>query len=365
MVKRVLQLFFAGMGIFLGYRFVPDLFRVAFHIAYSPLNTRWFGALLGGGICALGTIWLVNYLMALIKWIEVRLQKLPLAYVIGGGTGMILGLLIGYLLAPEFRMVPLVGLPMQFFVSFLLAYLGVRVGVKNRADLLFLIAGRRTVKKPEQEQKIGYQPGEAKLLDTSVIIDGRIADLVKSGFLDGVLVIPSFVLEELQFIADSSDALKRNRGRRGLDVLNQVQKEERVKVDVMQIDFDDISEVDSKLVRLAKQLQGKLVTNDYNLNKVCELQGVSVLNVNDLANALKSMLLPGEDMTVKVIREGKEQNQGVGYLDDGTMIIVEDGLGFIGTTVEVLITAVRQTAAGRMIFTKLKASSANEDLPTS
>ena len=193
-----------------------------------------------------------------------------------------------------------------------------------------------------------------KILDTSVIIDGRVADICQTGFLEGTIVIPQFVLEELQHIADSSDVLKRNRGRRGLDILNRIQKELAIKVEIYEGDFEEISEVDSKLVKLAKITNGILVTNDFNLNKVCELQNVSVLNINDLANAVKPVVLPGEELTVQVIKDGKEYHQGVAYLDDGTMIVVEEGREYIGKRIEVLVTSVLQTSAGRMIFAKPK-----------
>jgi uncharacterized protein YacL len=188
-----------------------------------------------------------------------------------------------------------------------------------------------------------------------VIIDGRIADICRTQFVEGTLVIPEFVLEELQHIADSSDLLKRNRGRRGLDILNKIQKELDVKVLIYEGDFEEIAEVDSKLVKLAKVLHGKVVTNDYNLNKVCELQGVSVLNINDLANAVKPIVLPGEEMVVQVIKDGKEYGQGVAYLDDGTMIVVEGGRSYLGATIAVIVTSVLQTSAGRMIFAKPEA----------
>lgn len=193
-----------------------------------------------------------------------------------------------------------------------------------------------------------------KILDTSVIIDGRIADLCKTGFIEGTVVIPEFVLEELQHIADSADLLKRNRGRRGLDILNKMQKEWTVPVLIHEARFDETSEVDSKLVKLAKQMGGKLVTNDFNLNKVCELQGVGVLNINDLANAIKPIVLPGEEMNVSIVKDGKESGQGVAYLDDGTMIVVEGGKEFMGGALSVIVTSVLQTSAGRMIFARPK-----------
>ncbi len=191
-----------------------------------------------------------------------------------------------------------------------------------------------------------------KILDTSVIIDGRIADVAKSGFVEGTLIVPEFVLEELRHIADSSETLKRNRGRRGLDILKQMQKEPHVNIQILTQDFDDIQEVDSKLVKLAQIMDARIVTNDFNLNKVAELHGVRVLNINELANAVKPIVLPGEEMNVKVIKEGKEDGQGVAYLDDGTMIVVDDGINFMNQRVSVLVTSILQTAAGRMIFAK-------------
>ncbi|WP_067934928.1 PIN/TRAM domain-containing protein [Alicyclobacillus kakegawensis] len=360
MLKRFVHLFFAVIGIVLGYTFAPDLFTQVFHLSSRPFTSRLFGAALGGAILVLTTTWLVNYLTALIRWLEDKLQKTPLADIISGTIGMVIGLLVAYLFTSALRTIPLVGLPIQFFVTLLLAYIGLRIGFTKREEVVSVFAGklphrdRDKDKDKDRDKKTGFRPGEAKLLDTSVIIDGRIADLVETGFLDGVLVIPSFVLEELQHIADSSDVLKRNRGRRGLDVLGRIQKDSKVRVQVLEKDFDDIQEVDSKLVRLAKQIQGKVVTNDFNLNKVCELQGVHVLNINDLANALKPIVLPGEELNVQVIKDGKEHNQGVAYLDDGTMIVIEGGREYIGGRVEVLVTSVLQTSAGRMIFAKPK-----------
>ena len=190
------------------------------------------------------------------------------------------------------------------------------------------------------------------MLDTSVIIDGRIADIVKSGFLEGTLVVPAFVLRELQHIADSSDVLKRTRGRRGLDILQKMQDADEAQIMITNVDYDDIPEVDMKLVRLAHEMGGKLVTNDYNLNKVAALRGVQVLNINELSNAVKAVVIPGESMFVSIVKEGKEYGQGVAYLDDGTMIVIEDGRKHIGDSIKVEVTSALQTAAGRMIFAK-------------
>src|SRR5699024_2513432 len=207
---------------------------------------------------------------------------------------------------------------------------------------------KETTTLPEKPIK-GVRP---KILDTSVIIDGRIADICQTNFLEGTIIIPQFILGELQHIADSSDALKRNRGRRGLDILNRIQKELPIEVEIYNGDFEDVPEVDSKLVRLAQLIDGIVVTNDFNLNKVCDFQSVPVLNINDLANAVKPVVIPGEELVVQVIKDGKEKKQGVAYLDDGTMIVVEEGKDYIGDTIEVIITSVLQTSAGRMIFAK-------------
>ena len=204
----------------------------------------------------------------------------------------------------------------------------------------------------EKERK--KEEFSGKLLDTSSIIDGRIAEICSTGFLEGPLLVPVFVLEELQLIADSSDVLKRNKGRRGLDILKQMQEDNYVEVRIINDDFDDVQGVDSKLVRLGRKINAKVVTDDYHLNKVAALQGVVVLKINDLANALKPARIPGEHMEVLVVKAGKENNQGVGYLDDGTMIVVENGQKYIGSTVPVVVTSVLQTSAGRMIFVKVE-----------
>jgi uncharacterized protein YacL len=232
---------------------------------------------------------------------------------------------------------------------------GLRVSIRRKDDIM-----RPQSWLPARLKHRGGQDAmKPKILDTSVIIDGRIADICQSGFLEGPLVIPAFVLEELRHIADSADVLKRNRGRRGLDILNRIQKEQN-SVQIYEREVDPNLEVDSKLLKLAKILDGKVVTNDFNLNKVAELQGVPVLNINELANAVKPVVLPGEEMVVHVIKDGKESGQGIGYLDDGTMIVVDGGRKFIGQTVAVLVTSVLQTAAGRMIFAKLKAQAGME-----
>ncbi|MCR2807270.1 PIN/TRAM domain-containing protein [Paenibacillus soyae] len=280
--------------------------------------------------------------------------EMPLRQLLSGSGGLLAGLLLAVLLYPAVSGLEGVGVLLPAVMALAFGYLGLRIGLTKQEEIVegIVALAEKQRPAPAAEETRGYE--EHKILDTSVIIDGRIADICKTGFIEGTLVIPEFVLEELQHIADSSDLLKRNRGRRGLDILNKIQKELDVKVLIYEGDFEEIGEVDSKLVKLAKALRGKVVTNDFNLNKVCELQGVSVLNINDLANAVKPVVLPGEEIIVQVIKDGKEHGQGVAYLDDGTMIVVEGGRDYIGTTMEVLVTSVLQTSAGRMIFAKPK-----------
>jgi len=283
----------------------------------------------------------------LVIRVEQDIRKQSLRIIAGGVIGMVVGLLIALILGFGLNMVIKITqnqhvVPwIYLLLTGILGYLGLVLGSKKVEEFNFSVA--------ENKNSI-----DQRLLDTSVIIDGRIADICDTGFMDGELIVPRFVLNELQFIADSSDSMKRSRGRRGLDVLNRMQKSSAIHIEIVEQDFPKIKGVDGKLVALAQKLNAKLMTNDYNLNKVAELQGVRVLNVNELANAMKPVVLPGEQMLVKIIREGKEQGQGVGYLDDGTMIIVDSAQKMINMNVEVIVTSVLQTTAGRMIFTELK-----------
>lgn len=358
MLKRIVQLFFLVVGGTLGIMFLPDLLALMKVEHLFILNNPYMLAIVGALIFFIMTFWAVDYVVDVIRWMEESLVKAPVTDILFGSLGLIFGLVVAFLVvmplkAFQFQVVNTV---LPVFLTILLGYLGFQVGFKKRHELmsLFSISNRMAKKKGNEEENEGQKGRALKILDTSVIIDGRIADICQTGFLEGTIVIPRFVLEELQHIADSSDVLKRNRGRRGLDILNRIQKELEMKVEIYEGDFDDIQEVDSKLVKLAKLTSGVVVTNDFNLNKVCELQNVRVLNINDLANAVKPVVLPGEELNVQVIKDGKEHNQGVAYLDDGTMIVVEDGKEYIGKRVDVLVTSVLQTSAGRMIFAKLK-----------
>ncbi|QXM07281.1 PIN/TRAM domain-containing protein [Crassaminicella indica] len=315
------------------------------------------GAILGGIIFFTITPWLMKKGLSSANWVEGELQKIPTMDMVIGALGLIIGLVIAYLISSLLMgiSIPLVGPILSIMLYIFLGYLGVSLATKKREDLgnISMLFKKNIAAKEKVETK-KENSGIPKILDTSVIIDGRIADIVQTGFVEGPIVIPEFVLEELRHIADSSDSLKRARGRRGLDILNRIQKELPIEVKITDKDFEEVSEVDIKLLRLGQFMGGKVVTNDYNLNKVAELQGVPVLNINELANAIKPVVLPGEEMVVQVIKEGKESGQGVAYLDDGTMIVVEGGRKHIGETMGVLVTSVLQTAAGRMIFAKPK-----------
>ncbi len=298
--------------------------------------------------------WIYNGIRKVMDQTERHVQKLTAVELIFGAAGAIIALIISFLVASPLNRIPVVGTYIFILVNITAAIFGADIGVKKRDDIMSALGSlKKTSNTKDKKTKHGSK-GEAKVLDTSVIIDGRIFDICQTGFVEGVLIIPNFVLDELRHISDSSDSLKRNRGRRGLDILNKIQKELNIEVQIWEGDFPEIAEVDSKLLKLAQVLGGKVITNDYNLNKVAEFQGVSVLNINELANAIKPVVLPGEEMTIQIIKDGKESNQGIAYLDDGTMIVVEGGKRFIGEVIDVVVTSVLQTAAGRMIFARQK-----------
>lgn len=289
----------------------------------------------------------------LAHFIEGELQKVPAYDIALGSIGLIIGLIIAYLLSQPLLNIPYLGIVVSVVIYGLFGYLGIKIPTRRREDITNTIGNLANLKKTNKD-KLKDQRSIPKILDTSVIIDGRIADICKTGFIEGPLVIPEFVLEELQHIADSSDSLKRNRGRRGLDILNKIQKELDIEIIIHDKKFEEVSEVDSKLLKLTQLLNGKIVTNDYNLNKVAEVQSIAVLNINELANAVKPVVLPGEEMNVQVVKDGKESGQGLAFLDDGTMIVIESGHKYIGDNITVLVTSVLQTSAGKMIFAKPK-----------
>jgi uncharacterized protein YacL len=286
-----------------------------------------------------------------IRSIRTRITQVSVRTMVAGLIGLIVGLIIAALVAFPFSMLPTPFSQLLPFIGVILfSYLGVTIMVMRQNDIMSLLGNRFSIGAKDARNAGG--DGQVVLLDTSVIIDGRIADIARTGFISGPMLVPSFVLIELQHIADSSDGLRRQRGRRGLDILNRLQKDPSISFRISDLDVEGIRAVDDKLVVLAKQLQSQILTNDYNLNRVAELQGVSVLNINELANAVKTVFLPGETLEVNVIQEGKEAGQGVGYLDDGTMVVVEDGKNYIDSQIPVTVTKVLQTAAGRMIFAR-------------
>ncbi|HKV79262.1 MAG TPA: PIN domain-containing protein [Candidatus Sulfotelmatobacter sp.] len=321
--------------IFVRLLFVLVVAATCFVIEPFNLQRPWdagVGALIGAAI-------------VLFEW---KLRTVSLKRLIGAAIGSILGICGAYLFALVIRSSIPTGHTqsfLQILVMLLMAYVGLIVGA-NKGDLLNL-AALGGIFGGEKQGKKSY-----KILDTSVIIDGRIADIAETGFLDGVIVTPQFVLRELQLVADSADSLKRNRGRRGLDILQRLQKVANLQIQIVEDDFPAVREVDLKLIELAKLYEGKIITNDFNLNKVAQLQGVEVLNINELANSLKPIVLPGETMRVFILKEGKEYNQGVAYLDDGTMVVVDNARKMIGKTIDVSVTSVLQTTAGKMIFGK-------------
>jgi len=286
---------------------------------------------------------------------EDKLKDIPLKSIIGSLIGITVSIMVAKLFISELLLaivkdIPIT-VPVYILIYFIMGYLGFRLGAQksHTIDLSKIpLFGK------------GEDTQNMKILDTSTIIDGRIADICETGFIEGTFVIPQFILYEVQHIADHQDPVKRTRGRRGLDILHRLQKQTFVSVKIVDYDFPKLKDVDTKLIALAKRLDAKIVTNDYNLNKVAELQGIEVLNINQLATALKPAILPGELMNVKILKEGKEHGQGIGYLDDGTMVVVDDAKRLLGKTVDVVVTSVLQTTSGRMIFAKLKEQAEKE-----
>jgi uncharacterized protein YacL len=361
MVRKVIRIMIGLFGMLVGY-FIYNLvrdFEIIKLAGVAELVVILVFILALGIIFFIFSSWIMKKGQNIAKLIEAELQRFSIQNIALGAVGLIIGLIIAYLLSqPLYRLtVPYVGVIGSIILYGLFGYLGVKIPTRNIEDITTSIgnfAGNVSNSRKSTKEKSKAGRSCPKILDTSVIIDGRIADIVKTGFIEGPLVIPEFVLEELQHIADSSDSLKRNRGRRGLDILNRIQNELDTEIIIHDKKFDEITEVDSKLLKLTQLLKGKIITNDYNLNKVAEVQRIEVLNINELANAVKPVVLPGEEMVVQVVKDGKESGQGLAYLDDGTMIVVESGKRFIGETIEVIVTSVLQTSAGRMIFAKPK-----------
>ena len=344
---------FTVIGVFWGINIakvtVPAAGEMQFNAAQISFTLGLVGALIGLILTPYITTRPFNAMRRLMK-------RLSAQILVASVVGLMCGLLFAALLAFPLSLLPEpFGSIFPFVGVILFGYLGIALFTLRQTDFFNLFNTIRG----EHKSSGSWGEGRNILLDTSVIIDGRIADIAKTGFLPGTMLIPRFVLNELQYIADSADNLRRQRGRRGMEVLSQLQKDNATPVKINDIDVDGVKEVDDKLVILARQMRCPILTNDYNLNRIAELQGVTILNVNELANAVKSVMLPGENLIIRVIQEGKEQNQGVGYMDDGTMVVVEYGRDYLGKEIHVIVTKILQTAAGRMIFAKPEDSADN------
>jgi uncharacterized protein YacL len=373
--RLVFAVAFIALGAILGFelgvfvvnnvKLTPAYSSNAFLLAYKALLGQ-SGAIALLQELAFGTIGgLTTYLLAAVVFNKVidfgeSLKSMAPADKVAIFFGLVAGLALTTMLSPVLLQIPHVGIFVTIVVGIVLSYLGVAAAISMKDDIRFVLPSQAV---SAAEEKPERAVSTYKILDTNVIIDGRITDICRTGFIEGPVYVPGFVLDELQHIADSSDALKRARGRRGLDILNQMRSEMPLIVRTLDVraDYQGVDEVDAKLVKLAKKLEGMIVTNDFNLNKVAELQGVTVLNINELANALKPVVLPGEEMHVTVIKEGKEMNQGIAYLDDGTMIVIEGARRRIGENLSVVVSSVLQTVAGKMIFATLRQDDDEED----
>lgn len=365
MLKNLLKGVFSVIGLIIGY-FISEILLTIPQIASldylsTTIQTVIFVIIISfifGLIFYIISPTIYKGISNLIEYIEKSMQKMSITEILYGTFGAVIALILMMFIADPITSVhKQLGPIALILLNVLAAVIGAEIMIKKKDDITALLVNiKRPVIREKKIKEAGKESvkGIPKVLDTSVIIDGRIFDICETGFIEGPLVIPNFVLDELRHISDSSDALKRNRGRRGLDILNKIQKELTIETQIVDDDFPKIAEVDAKLLKLAQKMEGKVITNDYNLNKVAEFQGVPVLNINELSNAIKPVVLPGEEMKIDIVKDGKESSQGVAYLEDGTMIVVEGGRKYIGQTTDVVVTSVLQTAAGRMIFAKPK-----------
>ena len=330
-------------------------------LTIARISVLILGTLIGVIIGYLISSFILKQGLVIAKRLERILTHIPNQELIAGTIGLLFGLIIANLIGVAFNQVPIIGPYIPIILSAIFGYSGLKIMARKGPEMYYNYVqqwGGEGTKKTSRFKMFSTHKSDKttstpKLLDTSVIIDGRIKELCNTGFIEGPLMVPLFVLNELQIISDSADATKRNRGRRGLDILKEMQDANKVAIEVVEDDYDDLTEVDSKLMRLALDKQWKLMTNDFNLNKVARVQGIEVLNLNELANVQKPALIAGEWIRVQIMKEGKEVHQGVAYLDDGTMIVVEDGKPYVGQTVEVMVTSILQTSAGRMIFARV------------
>lgn len=355
MRRRMITLIYILVGAAVGFYYLPLLWGIL-NIALNPALLVLIDIIIGALIFWLLSLPLVSGTEKLIQRIEKELTKRSPVYLFFGTLLTIIGLVLAVLISiPLWRTrIPVINNILPILLMIVFSYFGFRIGTTRLDDWRKAFTHAKSSKNDGgnviERQDDNYH--HYKILDTNILIDGRIYDLVKTGFLEGTLLVPNFVLYELQYIADSGESIKRVRGRRGLDILNKLRNEKIVPIEMYDGDFEDIPEVDSKLIALAKKVDGVIVTNDYNLNKVIQFQNVQVLNINNLAKSLRPRVIPGETMTVVVVKKGTERQQGVAYLDDGTMVVVEDGRYFMDKQIEVEVTSALQTDAGRMIFAR-------------
>ncbi|KGL66209.1 hypothetical protein LX03_11630 [Limosilactobacillus mucosae] len=358
MRKRIIRLLFVIVGATVGFYYLPPIWiamrnQLGVQLA-RPIESA-IDFLIGALVFWLISLLLTDWTIKMLKQAENALTKKSLTYLLFGAISTIFGLILAILISiPLWRLsIPVVNNVLPVLLMILFSYLGFHLGTTRQDEWRRLLTRRGRY---DQEAQVIKRQDENyhhyKILDTNILIDGRIYDLVKTGFLEGTLLVPNFVLYELQYIADAGESIKRVRGRRGLDILNKLRSEKIVPVEMYKGDFEDIKEVDEKLIALAKKVDGVIVTNDYNLNKVIQFQNVQVLNINNLAKSLRPRVIPGEQLTVVVVKKGTERQQGVAYLDDGTMVVVEDGRYYMNEQLDVEVTSALQTDAGRMIFAR-------------
>ena len=373
-LSLTISLIIVATGLIFIHNFIPSLesmtgFKFAgenfMGITYSSLILLAPGFIFFGWLAVVSAPFITNAIFDYAERVAKKLSSIPTAEIFVMVLGVGTGLIIANLLGSSLSRVPLIGPYVSIVLSFVLAIVGAKLATMKRKDIINFFNRFNPVKTKDKSEENAKDVADLgplgeeilstnKILDTSVIIDGRIMDILAVGFIDGRIVVPNFVINELQRLSDSADSMKRAKGRRGLDLVQDMQTNYKDRVAISQKDYDDIPEVDSKLVRLAKETGAVLMTNDYNLHKVAEIQGVVVLNINELANAIKPVVLPGEEMQVYLVKEGRELNQAIAYLDDGTMIVVENGQGHIGGNVTIVVNSMLQTAAGRMIFAHVK-----------
>ena len=358
MIGRIVTLTFILIGGSIGFGFMPELWTL-FPAVPNVVNNPIVNSAIGSLVFYVISLPASKYIEKGVMKLESVLSEKSTLSLLFGTAGTIIGLILSWLINIALIAfdIPIISTVVPIIVTVGLGFMGYRLATGRTEELQKLFSTMNQKQDVEKNQDVLERYANDnfrryKILDTSVIIDGRIYDIVRTGFLEGTLLIPQFVLHELQHIADSSDSLKRVRGRRGLDILNALQKEPEISVEMYEGEIEEIFEVDAKLVQLAKWTDGVVVTNDYNLNKVCEFQNVPVLNINELANAVKPIVIPGEPMRVVIVKSGTERSQGVAYLDDGTMVVVEEGQHFMNQTLDIVVTSSLQTAAGRMIFAK-------------